>query len=141
MADNSTLAQIASIIAGFGAAMLFFRIQRELEMSKMGEQIWLPYSDRLLIYATLSSLFLVIFPMVIVKEDIAMVRDLIKAACAASVVMLGGYIPGILAHYRLILGKSRRGPRDNPEPAEKTVVIITLLVAFLAFLVTFFGIF
>jgi len=140
MADNSTIAQIASIIAAFGAAMLFFRIPRELEMNKNGEQIWIPYSDQLLIYATLASLFLSLLPIVVMKEDIVILRNLTRAACAASTVMLGGYIPGILAHYRLIFGKNRHGPRDNPEPAEKVIVNIALLLAILVFVITILGI-
>jgi hypothetical protein len=40
--DAATLATIASVISAFGAAMLFFRIQRELSMKEQGEQIWLP---------------------------------------------------------------------------------------------------
>jgi hypothetical protein len=42
MADPGTLSTIASIISAFGAAMLFFRIQRELQMRKSGERVWLP---------------------------------------------------------------------------------------------------
>ena len=140
MVDNSTLAQIASIIAAVGAAMLFFRIQRELEMGRQGEQIWIPYADRLLIFATLLSIFLVILPIVLIRESMVAVTNLTRAACAAAVIMLGGYIPGILAHYRLVFGKNREGPRVNPEPGEKAVLWITLALALLVFSVIISGI-
>ena len=60
--DTGTLATVASIISAFGAAMLFFRIQRELDMKKQGERIWLPVADWLLVAATVVSLLANAFP-------------------------------------------------------------------------------
>ena len=51
--DSGTLANVASVIGAFGAAMLFFRIQRELQMRKAGERVWLPLADWLIFAATL----------------------------------------------------------------------------------------
>ena len=42
--------------------MLFFRIQRELDMKKQGERIWLPVADWLLVAATVVSLLANAFP-------------------------------------------------------------------------------
>jgi hypothetical protein len=54
--------------------------------------------------------------------------------------MLAGYIFGILAHYRLILGKNQSGKRDNPEPAEGIIVILAAVLAVVAFLGVLFDI-
>jgi uncharacterized membrane protein len=129
MPDSDTLASIASIIAGFGVAMLFFRIQRELQMHKEGETIWIPHADWLLISATLVSLLLVILPLIAFDPSSSLQTRLPTAACAASALMVAGYIFGILAHYRLIFGKKRSGPRENPEPAERLLVFATVVMA------------
>jgi len=52
-----------------------------------------------------------------------------RAAASAACVMVGGYIFAILAHYRLILGRRRIGPRVNPEPGERAVFCVTIVVA------------
>ncbi len=140
MVDSSTLSQVASIIAGFGVAMLFFRIQRELEMRKKGEPVWIPFSDQLLIYATLLSLFFVILPIIMTQQTTIIVVRLSRAACAAAVVMLGGYIPGILAHYRLIWRVHLASPRQNPEPIERVIVVAAVILALIVFVITLLGI-
>lgn len=129
--DAATLATIGSVIAAFGAAMLFFRIQRELHMDVQGERIWIPWSDRLLIVATLACLLLVLVPI-----TLSVGLLLPTVATAASSVMVAGYILAILAHYRIILGRRfilwgdrRTGPRSNPEPGELLVIAVTVLVA------------
>lgn len=64
MVDTSTLSQVASISAGFGVAMLVFRVQRHLEMQHGEEQgAWIAVADWLLVGATSISLLLVIFPL------------------------------------------------------------------------------
>ena len=135
MSDSGTLSTVASIIAGFGVAMLFFRIQRELVMREKNEQIWIPYSDWLLIIATLISLILVILPLILSSFVPSFLSGLPSAACAAATIMVAGYIMGILAHYRLILSGKRLGPRDNPEPSEKIIVRLAASFAAVSFLV------
>jgi hypothetical protein len=134
MSEVGDMVTVASIVAGFGVAMLFFRIQRELHMQKEHEGIWIPWADRLLIGATLISLLLVIIPSVVLPQASPLKVMLPAAASSASVVMVAGYIPAILAHYRLILGQGRTGPRVNPEPGEKRVVWTTVALAIIAFL-------
>ncbi len=126
--DPATLANIASIIAAFGAAMLTFRVQRELTMHDEGEPIWLPWADRLLILATCISLLLVIVPLVSVRYV-----SLPAAAAGSAAILVSGYVFAILAHYRIFWGKDRKGPRENPEPAERVITFITLVVATLFF--------
>lgn len=140
MVADSVLADIASIMAGFGSAMLFFRIERELRMGGKNEVTWIPWADWLLLSATLACLLLVILPMVALGPRRGMLQNLPAAGCSAASVMVAGYIFGILAHYRLILGKSRSGPRDNPEPAERVLVLLAAALAIAAFCVVLLGI-
>ena len=140
MLDNSTLAQVASIIAGFGATMLFFRIQRELEMREQDEQDWMPWADWLLISAIIIALLGGVLPLVVTLFSPTFTDTLVRASCAAATLMLTGYIPSILAHYRLVFGKKRSGPRDNPEPAERWLVILTIFVAVITVLLIISGI-
>jgi hypothetical protein len=129
MADASSLATIAGIISAFGVAMLLFRIQRELYMQKAGEPSWMPWADRLLIGATLISVLFVILPMLLIGYAQSPWVLLPRAAAAAACPMVAGYVFGILAHYRWLFGKNRRGPRTNPEPAEKYVVLGAVFAA------------
>ncbi len=139
MAEESTLATVATIIAAFGTAMLFFRIQRELEMQRSGETIWIPWADGLIVLSTLISLVLVVLPLII-ASNVAGTLMVASTACAAAVVLVAGYPFAILAHYRIIMGGGRTGLRDNPEPAERTCVIVTIGLAVLAALVTLWSI-
>jgi len=139
MRDAGTLSTVASIVAGFGVAMLFFRIQRELHMKDQHEQDWIPKSDWLLIAATLTSLLLVILPIVSLNAAHNRLLKIPPAACAAASILVAGYIPAILAHYRLLFGRRRSGRRANPEPAERNKIIATVVVAvgvFIAVLLT-----
>jgi hypothetical protein len=140
MVDNGALATIASIVAAFGAAMLSFRVQRELEVRQQGERNWIPWADRLLIGATLASLWLVILPLVWMTHSYPPVAALERAACAASAIMLGGYIFALLAHYRFVWGGKQSGPLRNPEPAERLAVWVTLAVATAAFAAVFIAV-
>lgn len=136
MIDSSTLTQVASIIAGFGAAALVFRIQRELEMQKEGEANWIAFTDWLLIIATFFCLVFAIVPLMLFTKPPMQVITFVRGICAASALMVGGWVFGILAHYRLILGKNRSGPRTNPEPSETVIVIFTFSISFVIFIVT-----
>jgi len=58
--DLASLMTVASIVAGFGVAVLVFRIQREAGLKVH----WLPWADRLLIAATSVALGVVILPII-----------------------------------------------------------------------------
>jgi amino acid permease len=133
MADVGVLATVASIIAAFGSTMLVFRIQRELYMHDQKEVQAIPWADRLLVVATLVCLGLVVLPLIACTNRPGLLTELPRAACAAAVLMVAGYILALLGHYRLLGGGARTGPRANPEPAEKWVVIVTLLLAVVLF--------
>ena len=122
--DASTLARIASGIAAFGSAMIIFRMQREEQMRSEGERVWLPLADWLLVVPTLSCLLLIILPI-----SAGFPLRLPAAVAAASAVVVAGYLPSLLAHYRIVLGSERRGSRHNPEPIELVLVLITVVAA------------
>jgi uncharacterized membrane protein len=141
--DAGTLATIASVISAFGAAMLFFRIQRELDMGKQGERIWLPVADWLLVAATLMCLLFVLVPLVSYSATKlpASAIKLSAAAAGSAAILVAGYVFSILAHYRILFGyerlfwgRRRKGARDNPEPSELLLSIATSAFAFLFFL-------
>ena len=137
MPEPGTLATVASIISGFGVVMLFFRIQRELQIHEKDELIGIriPKADWLLIGATLISLLFVILPIISFSPQSMLVIKISTAACSSSSILVAGYILSILAHYRLLFGHGRVGPRENPEPAEKVLVSLTVALAMLLFVV------
>jgi hypothetical protein len=129
MGDPSSLLTIAGIIIALGIAVLLFRIQRELKVAESGERTWIAFSDWLALIAMSASLLFVVLPLSV--DDPAARGRLPAAASAFSVVLALGYVPGILAHYRLIFPGQRTGPRENPEPAEFWIVVLTFLLALL----------
>jgi hypothetical protein len=75
----------------------------------------------------------VLLPLVSFPDSEVLGLRVPAAGCAAALVCLTGYVIGALAHYRLILASGRHGPRSNPEPAERVVVIATVGAALLVF--------
>ena len=106
-------------------------------MSEEEETTWVAFCDWLAIVATIVSLLFVILPMVV--GDPAIQGSLPAAAAAMGVVLLIGWIPSVLAHYRLIFGKNRNGPRTNPEPAEGVFVVLFEILGFVIFGLVYFS--
>jgi hypothetical protein len=117
--NSSDLLTTASIIAGFGVTVLMFRLQRELQISdenwrlrREGResriiQTWIPPADYLVILAIIVSLLGSVLPTLVSGNAVR----LASAACAAATILLAGYVPSILAHYRFIYGLHKsRGP-------------------------------
>jgi len=136
MADNGSLATIASIVAALGTLVLAFRIQRELQ-TPQGQWTGIPWADRLLIGATLSSLVLVVLPWVALPHPWPWAVALERAACAAGVIMLCGYVCALLAHHRFLWSGKLAGPPSNPEPVERMASWVTLAVAAVVFVLIF----
>ena len=131
--DSGTIANFASVIGAFGAAMLYFRIQRELHMRQQGERVWIPLADWLIILATLISLLLVIVPLIALDPKSPGYLRLPMAACGAAAVLISGYVFAILAHYRIFFGASRTGPRSLAEPLEIVFAIVAVCAALALF--------
>ena len=133
MADVGILGTIASVIAGFGGAMLLFRVHHQLQVQKESEPLWISWADRLLILATLVALLLVLLPLVATTNRPGVMAHLPAAGCTAALILMAGYILAILAHHRLFFGAGRSGPRGNPEPAERVIVLLTVLIGLVSF--------
>jgi hypothetical protein len=151
MTTASDLLVVASIVAGFGVAIFAFRLSREVEMERQGELTWIPWADRLIIGATLISLLTVIAPIIVLGSANPRALCVARASILMSLILVAGYIPSILAHYRLLCGRRRRdsrqrhwamapewrdGPRTNPEPAECVLVLVTVALGVAAFFAT-----
>jgi len=132
---------VASIVAVFGAATLPARLQREIHMAGRGEPTWIPWAEGLVLAATLLSLLLVIAPILFLGPDNRTVLRVGRAATLLSVILLAGYVPSILAHYRLICGRARSGSRENPEPAECLFVCATVGIGSALAIASFVGCF
>jgi len=109
------VATIAAIVAGFGVAMLFFRIDRELEVDEGGRQIWIPWADWLLIGATLCAIVIVLLPLLLFAESDTFGHRVPTAGCAAALTSLVGYVLGILATTASSRARlTERGPATTP---------------------------
>jgi hypothetical protein len=93
---------------------------------------WFPRADRLLLAATITSIALVLVPILLFSSDF-LHRRVPTAGCVAAAVALGGYVFALLAHYRLLIGEDCTGPRENPEPAEKWIIRATTWLALVLF--------
>lgn len=102
-------------------------------MSERGEINWIPWADWLLVVATVMSLVFVIIPLLLLNPSSLWFKGVPPAAYAAAAILVGGYPFAILAHYRLLFSKGS-GPRTTPEPAERNLVVLTVLFAFAAFM-------
>lgn len=129
MIGTGVLVGVAVMIVTLGFSVLIYRIQRELKMHERGEIVWIATADWLMVVATAVSILFVLLPVSI--GDVSAQGRLPTSAAAFGLTLTLGFVPAILAHYRLILGGSRQGPRTNPEPGEALVVAATLVTAIL----------
>jgi hypothetical protein len=126
------LIAVAAVVIGFGLTAIMFRVQRENDMRENGERVWIAWSDYLILASVLLAVFLVVIPILVFSS-----QKLATAASAAAIILQAGYIPAILAHYRIGIGKARdekKLPRAKGEPAEKWLVIISGGLALVFFL-------
>jgi len=138
MVTPEGLISTAAIIIGFGVAVFLFRVQRELWVRDKHPEWpnWIPWSDYLVFGSMVMALVFVILPLVAFTKPQPFLEDIAAAACASSSFLLVGYIPAILAHYRIKIGSEREGPREEAEPAERAWVIGTSVIAAIIFLGT-----
>lgn len=136
------LIAIAAMIFGFGIVVIMFRVQRELWVQEHHPdwQYWTSWADWLVLASVplvgcLTIVSLLAFPGTRLGEALA------AASCGSAVLLQIGYIPAIMAHYRIFFGRQRRKdgiPRAQGEPAEKVLVILTVVIAMLAFAFVFY---
>lgn len=136
----SDLIAIAAMIFGFGIVVIMFRVQRELWVRESHSEwpLWTSWADWLILWSVplgcLTILSLLAFP------GLRPVTALAAALCGSAVILQVGYIPAIMAHYRIFFGKRRRAddvPREAGEPAERVFVLLAAVVAVLVFAFVF----
>ncbi len=135
---STDLISTAAIIVGFGVTAMMFRVQRELyvlEVLKV-RPVWLAWADYLVLGAVGLAVFGVVVPLLMVPTVTSRLFTVSASVCAAAVVLQAGFIPAILAHYRIEFGARRDGPRAKGEPMERLFVIASVVVAFVFFAVT-----
>lgn len=131
--DAGALATMAGLICAFGITVLGFGIQREIQMHQAGQPMWIPWCDRMLFFATEISILFVLLPLLIHVRSFLWVGAVARAACAVALTLVVGYIPAVLAHYRLIFTRrDRLDPRTNPEAGERAVIYATVVLAIAA---------
>ena len=86
------------------------RLQRELKMRRRKQPSWIAYSDWLILFSILVCIIFVFIPLFLLPKQLAI--TFAHAGCFAAIILLAGFVPSILAHYRLGFGGSRTGPRD-----------------------------
>lgn len=145
MDHQDVLVTAASIIAGFGSAVIAFRLARELDIEEKNEERprhrkerhWIPVADWLVVTANVGALCLVVAPLVATPTPSDGMIRFASAICSAMAIMLAGYIPSILAHYRFIYGLTEE--RTNPTFWEGVFVLATVVAAAAAFVVSYRG--
>ena len=128
----------SAIVAGFGVTAIMFRVQRELyvlEVLKV-KTLWLAWADYLVLASVLLAVFGGTVPILLLPSVPRSVLAIGASSCVAALVLLAGYVPSILAHYRIGLGATRQGPRAKGEPVERGFVIASSVCAGLLFLAT-----
>jgi uncharacterized membrane protein len=133
--NQGDLIAVAAIILGFGLTAIMFRVQREIYVREVQkDKNWLAWSDYLIFGSVLLVLFLTVVPVLAFSHA----GQLAPAACAAALILQAGYIPAILAHYRIEIGKDRDAKgldRERGEPAERLIVYVSSVVALLVFII------
>ena len=137
---TADLIAASAIVVGFGVTAIMFRVQRELyvyEQLKI-RTLWLAWADYLILGSVTLAVFGATVPLLVAPEPPRGVSALAASSCVAAVILQAGYIPSILAHYRIELGARREGPRAKGEPVERRLVVATALLASASFAVTLF---
>lgn len=126
------LIAVAAIIVGFGLTVIMFRLQRELWVQEKHPDWpnWLAWSDYLIILSLL--LGVLVSVILLLPGPTRGAEAFASAACAGALILQVGYIPAILAHYRIEMGRKRTEegkPREKGEPIERRVVGLSVLLA------------
>lgn len=127
----------AAIIIGFALTVIMFRVQRELHVQENHSDWpnWLAWADYLIVAALLLATAAIVIVLLASSVPGRETAGWPLAMCVAALFLQVGYVPAILAHYRIEIGRNRTGPRHKGEPAERLWVFIagaaalTVLVA------------
>jgi hypothetical protein len=135
---TADLIAVSAIVVGFGVTAIMFRVQRELyvlEVLDVGV-CWLAWADYLILGSIGLAVFGATVPLLLAPAPPQLLIALAASSSVAAVVLQAGYVPSILAHYRIELGAKRKGPREKGEPVERRFVIGSAVCAAALFAVT-----
>lgn len=134
------LIAVSAIVVGFGVTAIMFRVQRELYVSETLKikVLWLAWADYLIVGSVALAVFGTTVPLLLLSKPSERLIALAASSCVSAVVLQAGYVPSILAHYRIELGKQRVGPHAKGEPIERWFVVGTSMLAVAAFTLTLF---
>jgi hypothetical protein len=138
--DASNLIAVSAIVIGFSVTAIMFRVQRELfvfETLKI-KLLWLAWADYLILASVALAVLGATIPLLVSPKPSSALIAVAAASCIAALVLQAGYIPAILAHYRIEMGSTREGPRAKGEPAERVFVIGAFAVAAVTFGIALF---
>lgn len=131
---SGDLIAAAALIVGFAVTVIMFRVQRELWVQENHPDWpnWLAWSDYLIlgsVVLAISSLVVILFlpPLTPTRRAIG------AASCVSAIILQAGYIPGILAHYRIEIGRHKIGDREKGEPIERAFVYASVALSLIAF--------
>ena len=131
MGQTEAYLTVASILSGFGIAVLMFRIQRELHMQERHPDSpnWLAWADYLVVVSIMISLLFVVLPLVAPPSPGKKIMALGAGSCASAAILLAAYPLAILDHYRIGTGAKRKGERNQGEPFERVLVLGAAFIA------------
>jgi amino acid transporter len=134
---SADLIAVAAVLVGFAVTVIMFRVQREIDVQEEHPDWpnWLAWSDYLILGSVLVSLSLVVTPLLVFPRS-PYTYALAPAACIAAIFLQVGYIPAILAHYRIEIGTERTKKgfrREKGEPMERVFVTLAAVLAGSAF--------
>jgi len=118
---SSDLIAVATIIVGFGVTVIMFRVQRELWVRDKHPDWpnWLAWADWLILVSVALAVFFVVTPL-LAFPIVTKWREALAAGSSVSAILLQvGYIPAILAHYRIEVGTQRTGAREKGRARRK----------------------
>lgn len=107
----------------FGAASFVGTVLLDALKEILTERMWIAWSDYLIFASVLLAFFALVTTLVPREQGLAL------GACIAAIFSEVGFIPSILAHYRIVLGASRQGFRSSGEPWERVFVVLSFILA------------
>jgi hypothetical protein len=137
---SGELIAVAAIVIGFGLTVIMFRVQRELWVQEKHSdwRNWVASSDFLIFVSLLLGVLVSVILLLPGLRPRA--EAFASAACASALILQFGYIPAILAHYRIDMGRKRteeRKPRERGEPVERCFVYLFGFLAAAGFIFVF----
>jgi hypothetical protein len=101
----------------------------------LSEEHWFLASDWLIVVSNVSALCFVAVPLIALESPSHKIVRLCSAVCAATAIMLAGYIPSILAHYQFFYRLTK--DRTNPTFWEGILIALTGVSALMTFIFTY----